>query len=72
VDGGFAIIFHTELDPIWTLVDQRGNIFKVSYHMNLHSPLIINGCDELHKLYVLEGYHHILFRNVGGGGGELF
>jgi len=65
VDWTFGIIFGTELNPICTLVDQRGNIFKVSYNMDLHNPLIVYGYDEMHNLYTLkEGSHQILFRYV--------
>jgi len=66
VDRAFAIIFDTDLDCIWTLADQRGNIFKVRCNMHLHNPLIVQGCDEMRKLYALkEGSHQILFCYVG-------
>ena len=66
MDRAFGIIFGTELDPIWTLADQRGNIFKVRYNMDLHNPLIVYGCNEMHNLYTLrEGSHQIIFRYVG-------
>jgi len=51
---------------VWTLVDQRVNIFKVCYNMDLYNPFIFPGCDEMHKLYALkEGSHQILFLYVG-------
>ena len=66
MDRAFEKIFGIELDHIWTLVDQRGNIFKVRYNMDLHNPLIVYGCDEMCNLYMLkEGSHQILFRYVG-------
>jgi len=66
VDWVFAIIFGTKLDSIWTLADQRRNKFNVRYNMDLHNPLIVQGCDEMRKLYALkEGSYQILFCYVG-------
>jgi len=54
VDCGFAILFQRELGPEWTLADHRGNLHVVTYNVDLHFPMIIEGWVELLSFMALK------------------
>ena len=71
VDRLFIIRYGKDIGSLWTIVDYESNVHNVTYNMNIHTPLITEGWNDLISFYAAKFDKLVLFKYVGNSSFQL-
>ena len=64
VDQLFIIRYGKDIGSEWTVVDYESNVHHVTYNMDIHTPLITEGWNDLISFYADKSDKLVLFKYV--------
>jgi len=64
VDRLFIISYGKDIGSQWTIVDYESNVHNVTYNMDIHSPLITEGWNDLRSFYADKSDKLVLFKYI--------
>ena len=71
VDRLFIIRNMKDLGSQWTIVDYDRNVHNVTYNMNIHTPMITQGWNNLISFYADESDKLVVFKYFGNSSFQL-
>jgi len=71
VDRLFIIRNMKDLGSQWTIVDYDRNVHNVTYNMNIHTPMITQGWNDLISFYADESDKLVVFKYFGNSSFQL-